>query len=487
MDTMQQKFVLSLFFSLTCLATAVAEEKPRPNFIFFITDDISSEDVGTYGGPVPTPNLDQLAATGMTFENAYVTASSCSPSRCSILTSRYPHNTGAPELHTPLPRDQWKFPGRLRREGYYTVLSGKNHMTYDGKSDDESRLVDAFDQIYPGGKPSGSKDWIDILNNRPNDQPFFCLFASHDAHRDWQFTENAPPFLLKDVVVPPYLCDGPMTRRDFLGYYHEVARTDFYLGLLLEELKKQGIDQHTYVIFTSDNGKPFPRAKTRLYDSGAKVPLVISGPGIAAGKRSKSLVSLIDIGPTVLELANVSIPKQFQGVSLVPTLSDPELTVRDYVFAEHNWHTYPANERMVRFADWVYIRNHNHQDQNLCAESADKFPAGKELWDAEANGLLEPQQRDIFLQPRPFEEFYNVQSDPNQFNNLVDSPECAAILEELRDVMDAWCEQTGDTIPSRPTTAIGHITPEKRGELPGVSADASHLLNAGPIRRTVKR
>tara|TARA_R110002049_G_scaffold182485_2_gene350345 strand:- start:84428 stop:85831 length:1404 start_codon:yes stop_codon:yes gene_type:complete len=462
------------------------EDSSRPNFIFFITDDISAEDMGTYGGPVPTPNLDRLAASGITFENAYVTASSCSPSRCSIITSRYPHNTGAPELHTPLPRDQWKFPGRLRRHGYYSVLSGKNHMSFDGRSDDESLLSDAFDRIVRGGKPSGSSDWVDTLANRPKDKPFFFWFASYDAHRDWQFTENSPRFHPEDVAVPPYLVDGPKTRRDFLGYYHEVARTDFYLGRLLDELIKQGIRKHTYVIFTSDNGKPFPRGKTRLYDSGAKVPLVISGPGIVTGKRSTSLVSLIDIAPTVLELANVAIPKQFQGVSQVPVLSDPETTVRDYIFAEHNWHTFPANERMVRLEDWVYIRNHNYKDKNLCAESADKFPAGKELWEAEASGLLQPHQRDVFLQPRPFEELYNVRSDPHQFNNLVASPQHAGTLEELREAMDHWCEQTGDTIPSQPTTVVGHITPDQRGEFPGASADASHILNAGPTRRVRK-
>ncbi|MCC9601907.1 sulfatase [Stieleria sp. JC731] len=475
-----------LSFLLACLSTASAENGVRPNFIFFITDDISFEDVGTYGGPVPTPNLDRLAASGLTFENAYVTASSCSPSRCSIITSRYPHNTGAPELHTPLPRDQWKFPGRLRRKGYHSVLCGKNHMSYDGRSNDESRLADAFDQIHHGGRPSGAKNWVETLTNRPENQPFFFWFASHDAHRDWQFNENAPRFRDEDVVVPPYLVDGPMTRTDFLGYYHEVARTDFYLGLLLDALETQEIREQTYVIFTSDNGKPFPRGKTRLYDSGAKVPLVISGPGIVEGQRTESLVSLIDIGPTILELADIAIPRQFQGVSLVPVLSDPDAHVRDYIFAEHNWHTYPANERMVRYKNWVYLRNHNHQDQNLCAESADVFPAGKELWNTEADGKLQKHQRDVFLQPRPFEELYDVQTDPQQFTNLVESSEHREILEELRGVLDTWCEQTGDTIPVHPTSVIGNVTPEQRGDFPGASRDAPHLLHPGPIRKETK-
>ncbi|TWT55494.1 sulfatase family protein [Allorhodopirellula solitaria] len=480
---MHDHLYLLAFLLLAFPATARAADQPPPNFVFFITDDISAEDMETYGGPIPTPNLDRLAARGVTFDNAYVTASSCSPSRCSIITGRYPHNTGAPELHTPLPRDQWKFPGRLRRSGYHSVLSGKNHMSYNGVQEDESNLADAFDRILRGGRPSGSEDWVKTLRNRPKDQPFFFWFASHDAHRAWQLNEKAPRFETQDVVVPPYLVDGPKTRQDFRGYYHEVARTDFYLGLLLDELADEGITDNTFVIFTSDNGRPFPRCKTRLYDSGAKVPLVIAGPGVAMSKRSASLASLIDIAPTVLELAGVAIAEQFQGVSLLPILRDPDSTVRDYLFAEHNWHTYPANERMVRFENWTYIRNHNHEDQNLCAESADRFPAGAELWEAEANGLLASQQRDVFLKPRPFEELYDVQADPDQFNNLADSPEHSEILAELRDVMDRWCEQTGDSIPSKPTAVIGNITPGRRGEFPGASNDASHRLHPGPILR----
>ena len=476
--------LLSLILLSLCSALPCAAQSDRPHFIFFITDDISCEDTGTYGGPVPTPNLDRLAARGMRFDNAYVTASSCSPSRCSIITSRYPHNTGAPELHTPLPRDQWKFPGRLRRAGYHSVLSGKNHLTYDGVRNDESRLVDAFDRIDSGGKPSGSENWLGLLRDRPETVPSFFWLGSHDAHRGWQFTKDAPRFSPEDVIVPPYLFDGPETRRDFIGYYHEVARTDFYLGKLLDELKRQGIEDSTYVIFTSDNGRPFPRSKTRLYDSGSKVPLVIAGPRVEAGARVESLVSLMDIGPTVLELAGVDIPARFQGVSLVPLFDNPEGKVRDYVFAEHNWHTYPANERMVRSGDWVYIRNYHHEDRNLCAESDDTFPAGKELWDAENQGVLAAEQRDVFLKPRPFEELYHVGSDPHQFRNLVGSPEPTAILNELREVLDRWREETGDTLPEAPTSVIGTARPEDRGDFPGASAHAEHLLEAGPILKS---
>ena len=125
------------------MSVSAGSAEDRPNFIFFITDDISAEDLGPYGSSaVKTPNLDRLAAEGMVFDQAYLTASSCSVSRTSMITSRYPHNTGSPELHLPLPKGQPVFPAMLKRAGYYTVLSGKspiNRITWTPREDGSVR------------------------------------------------------------------------------------------------------------------------------------------------------------------------------------------------------------------------------------------------------------------------------------------------------------------------------------------------------------
>ena len=132
----------------------------------------------------------------MRFDNAYLTTSSCSPSRCSIITGRYPHNTGAPELHVRLPKEQVRFPELLREAGYYTVLSGKNHMF--GNKDR------AFDRITGGGGPGKEKDWVDHVKDRPKDKPFLFWFASTDAHRSWAISDEAPKYDPKEVIIPPY-------------------------------------------------------------------------------------------------------------------------------------------------------------------------------------------------------------------------------------------------------------------------------------------
>ena len=166
-------------------------------------------------------NLDRLAAEGEVFDRAYLTTSSCSPTRCSIITGRYPHNTGAPELHMPLPAGQFMFPQALREAGYFTALAGKNHM---------GPAVDAaFDVITPGTGPGKERDWVQRLRERPQDKPFFMWFASFDAHRDWQTTEDTLYDPAK-VVVPPFLVDGPLTRKDLADYYHEISRLDRFIG-----------------------------------------------------------------------------------------------------------------------------------------------------------------------------------------------------------------------------------------------------------------
>lgn len=459
-------------------APSSASAADRPSFILYITDDISWDDLGCYGSPVvKTPHLDRMATEGRVFDRAYLTTSSCSPTRCSLITGRYPHNTGAPELHTPLPGGQFVFPAALRKAGYYTVLSGKHHMG--------PAVNPAFDKVSGGRGPGKQGDWVRILEERPKDRPFFCWFASSDAHRGWTMNDEAPEYDPKDAVIPPYLIDGPKTRQDLAAYYHEVSRTDHHLGRLRAELERQGISRDTYVIYLSDNGRPFPRCKTRLYDSGVKTPLLICRPGTISPGRTDALASTIDLVPTILELAGVEVDERVQGVSLVPVLDDPSRSVRDYVFSEHNWHVFAAHERSVRYGPWLYIRNAFAHKRAMCVESGPRFPAGAELWAAHEAGKLSPAQTDVFLEPRPREELYHAEHDPHQLFNIAADAKYADVLAHLRRALDRWAEETGDTIPENPTpdrnAAGGQRKP--KGEFPGAASDATRIDRPGPVRR----
>ena len=466
----------------------------RPNMIFFIADDVSQEDFGCYGHPtIKTPHTDSLAASGMRFDNAYLTTSSCSPSRCSIITGRYPHNTGAPELHVKLPDTQVRFPELLREAGYYTVLSGKNHMF--GNQDR------AFDKITNGGGPGKEEDWVKHVQDRPKDKPFFFWFAASDAHRDWALNDDAPLYTNEDVVVPPYLVDTDKTREDLTGYYHEVSHYDHFIGLVTAELRKQGVLDNTLIVIAADNGRPFPRCKSRVYDSGIKTPWVVHFPRVIQSPSvSKSLVSVIDLSATCLELGGVEQPDCIQGQSFVPILKDPKVAVRQMVFSEHNWHVYKNHERMVRFGEFVYIKNNYSDRPNLCYESDTKFPAGRELWEAHAAGKTNAQQQQVFANPCPSEELFLLSDDPDQFNNLASNPDYTRQLLQARVLLAKWTEQTGDTVPEHPTPdrhappriENGKIIPAGKslignsrnphGELPGAARNAMNINHPGPLR-----
>lgn len=476
---MSRLHLVAALLSAFAACTTVRSAGERPNFIFFLTDDISPDDLGPYGNEaVMTPNLNRMATRGLLFENAYLTISSCSPSRCSIITGRYPHNTGAPELHTPLPKDQKTFVQALRKAGYHTVISGKNHMAKPKPL--------GFAESSDSG-PAGSEKWIGHLRKRPEDKPFFCWFASHDAHHPFQFTNDAPRYEPDESPVPPMLADGPETRQEMANYYHEVSRTDHTLGLLYDELERQGIADSTYVVYCSDNGRPFPRCKTYLYDSGIKTPLLITGPGVSKG-RTGSLVSSIDFAATFLDLAGVEKPATVQGVSFAPVLRDPSAFTRDVAFAERNWHVYQLHERAVRRGDFLYIWNAWPERHNVSGESAAyRFPAAKELWDWAEAGKLSEAQALLTKVPQPAEMLFDVTADPHQFHDLAKDPAHAETLAGMRALLDRWKSETADSVPGNPTPdrqGLHEGDDNKkihRGVFPGADLGAASVNHPGPV------
>jgi arylsulfatase len=161
--------------------------------------------------------------------------------------------------------------------------------------------------------------------------------------------------------------------------------------------------------------------------------------------------------------------------------------VRDYVFAEHNWHVFQAHERMVRWKDWVLIRNGYPERQNLCMEGDPSHPAGAELWEMETAGKLNKDQRDIFLKPRPALELYNVSKDPHQLRNLAADKKFAPVMSDLVRVLDRWAEDTGDTVPKNPTNDRQDpykkkYKNHKRGTMPGTERGATKINRPGPIK-----
>jgi N-sulfoglucosamine sulfohydrolase len=464
--TQMRRVLKPLIFSLvwTFVTLAAARGADRPNIILIIGDDISWDDFGCYGNSAArTPHTDRLARNGILFTNAFLTASSCSPSRSSIATGRYPHNNGAAsELHRPIAANLPRFPALLPEKGYFTALSGKNHMTQEKPPTGVAPQAEPFEVIDAGqveGNHGAHGKWVEHLQKRPKDRPFFFWFAALDAHRAWdgdtEWNESlyGPKHDPAKVRVPPFLIDNAETRSDLASYANEVTRFDHFIGRVVAELEKQGLLENTLLFITADNGRPFPRGKTRLHDSGMKPPLIAHWPaGIKRpGTARNGLVSSIDLAPTLLGAAGVAVPESFQGVALQPLFADPSARVRRFVFSEHNWHDYAANARAVRDGDYLYIVNFRPEEPWQGPADSVRSPSHIALQTAQAPGKLTAAQQDVFLNPRPREELYRTADDPNQLANLVSVPAHAAALERLRGVMKQWREETADSVPPNPS------------------------------------
>ena len=448
-------------------ASALADEgSKRPNVVLIIADDMAWDDCGAYGNPkVRTPNIDRLAREGMRFDRAFVTASSCSPSRSSIITGRYPHNTGAEELHWPLPPEQVTFVEKLKASGYWTAAAGKWHLGNAVK--DRFNVLreagsagfqlavgkDAKARMTPQGSgavQSGCDQWLPVLRDRPPDRPFFLWLASLDPHRDYQPATISEPHRPENVTVPAYLPDVPEVRKDLAMYYDEISRLDEHVGEVLEELERQGVAGDTLVLFLSDNGRPFPRCKTSLYDSGIKTPMIIRWPGhVRPGSHCGGLVSTIDIAPTVLQVAGIAPGRGFQGMDLSPMLKDPKVKVREIVFAERNWHDYAAHGRAARSERFKYIKNSDCEMPPTPPADAVRSPSFQAMRRLRDEGRLTPAQRSCFVRPRPAEELYDVDADPDELVNLASDPKYAEVLTAMRRSLLEWARGTNDTAPAK--------------------------------------
>jgi arylsulfatase A-like enzyme len=418
-----------------CSAPSPAPESP-PNFVVVIADDLGEDDLGCSGHPtLRTPNVDRLAAEGMRFDRMFLTISSCSPSRASILTGRYPHNTGAEDLHQPLPAAQ-KTVARYLRPRYHCVSVGKWHLGAAEKTN--------WDRVVECGSDLAEKA-VAELRARPPGKPFFAWIASWDPHRPYD--ELPPSFDPAKVVVPPYLPDHPDIRKELAKYYDEISRLDRHVGEIRAELERQGELDRTVIVFMSDNGMPFPRAKTTLYDSGIRTPFIVRGPGVAAGAVSKALASSIDLAPTILERAGVE-QDSMQGR---PLPLRPGAAGRTAVFAEANWHDYDQFTRAVRTERYLLVRNHYKERPLWNSVDSIHSPTWRALLALRREGKLTPGQAYLFQEPRPFEELYDLSSDPFSLRNVAADPAHSRGLADLRILLDHWRVDTEDAMPREPT------------------------------------
>lgn len=432
-------FLIILFISVEAFA-----QKNSPNIIVFIADD-AGMDFGCYGNKgVKTPNVDKLAKEGLIFNNAFLTASQCSPSRTSILAGKFAHTLGTEDLHVDLDNSTRIIPWYLQQAGYYTGIMLKTHIGLSGVEQfnwyDHS-YKDQFTGVWDSTYIHHFKNFLELTKEKP----FFLWVGFMDPHRPYNDEIRSAPVVYEanDVQVPPYLLDKPLTRKDLARYYDHVSRMDTKIGGMLEELESRGLDDNTVIIFLSDNGMPFPRAKATVYDSGIQTPLLITWPGhIKPDTEYNELVSVIDLAPTILDIANVEIPKDMYGNSIQKLFYDQSLPGSKYIFAERNHHGSDGHIRCIRSENYKLIFNF-YTDQRYPV-TGDYQDAWKDLQEGFEKGTLTHAQSGLFRKPWPMLEFYDLKQDPYETVNLFENQETIPIPGDMLEAFYTWQKETMD-------------------------------------------
>ena len=418
------------------LATADSRKADRPNVLLITADDLGLQ-LGVYGDRiVSTPHLDRLSEGGMRFENAYVTSASCSSSRASLLTGLYPHQngqTGLAHLGNTMRPGLPNLVSLLRAQGYRTGIIGKLHV------EPEAEFPFDFDrkEIPATREKSAVRSMCEEFWGEAKGGPFFLYINLFDPHDPFVVDINGSPEAKvspSEAATLPFLDkDTPQLRAQVADYLTCVNRLDEIVGEILASLAAQGLDANTIVVFVSDNGPPFARAKVTCYEAGVRIPLIINWPEHFKTGVADELVSSIDLMPTVLELAGAPAMPGLPGLSLLPLLKGKPMEWRRQIFTEYNSH----EPRMVN--PRRAVREGRHKlIMTLLADPDLQWPDSLSL--EKVRTVQKDAGQGEFL------GVYDLEKDPHEFNNLAGRPEMKEVQDRLVQALQQWRLQTKDPL-----------------------------------------
>ena len=455
----KQLFLLTLIcFYISCKTKEITTLE-RPNILLIVSED-NGPDLGCYGiKEVTTPHIDKLAANGVLFENAYVPYSVCSPSRGVIFTGLYPHQNGQIGLATHKFRMYKEFktlPVYLKEAGYTTGILGKIHVNPEKAIPVDFRAIKGANFGKKKLKHYAEEAGKFIASS---EKPFFLMVNFPDAHYPLQKqVDGMPknPMNGADLTgsIPFIGADSERLREYTANYYNSMNRLDESIGMLLESLEKSGKVDNTLIIYLGDHGAQFSRGKCSNYEAGLKIPLIIKQPN-NHNKRfiSYELVNTIDLLPTLLEVAQVEVPNELPGKTMLPLINDANATNnRDYIFADGNGSSvllyYPR--RSVRGKRFKLIHNLLHEKENPKYQFYETHKNGHFDGGTEKQEILNSSPEvieayNIWRNP-PQYELYDLENDPYEFKNLSEDPKHTETLDHLIVTLENWQKETKDPL-----------------------------------------
>ena len=420
-------------------SNATGQKQPeQPNILCIVCEDISPY-LGCYGDAVAvTPNLDNFSRESIRYTGMYTTIGVSSPSRAALITGMYPTSIGANNMRTAqnkskpagihpydvvLPAGIKCYTEQMRAAGYFCTNNSKTDYQF-------AAPLTAWDE------QGDRAHW----KHAPEGMPFFSIFNLNVTH-EFQVMKRADQPLSvqpEDIILPPYYPDDPVVRKDMAILYSNITEMDRQFQILVDELKASGKLDNTIIIWYSDNGGPMPRQKRELYESGALVPFMIRFPdGYKAGTVDRGLHMFVDIPATILSLAGLPVPEYMHGRAF---LGQYKQKSRKYVYgARDRLDTFYEKQGCVRDERYRYIRNYRtEQPDYLPIISRAAMPMMARMAELHEAGKLNADQEKWFKYPRPEIEFYDVQADPHELNNLADDPKYKKKIKELSDEFDRW-------------------------------------------------
>ncbi|KAA1262487.1 Arylsulfatase [Rubripirellula obstinata] len=443
MQTYRLWTIAAIVFLIAADVTAVEQEQSRQPNILWLTIEDTSFLFGCYGDKVAkTPNIDRLAKEGTRFTNAFASSPVCSPARSALITGMHVGQLGVGHHRSvvKIPDSVKGYPTYLRQAGYYCTNHTKNDFNFAGWREFAKECWD---------DNSNQSHW----RGRKPGQPFFSVFNYVDSHQSRtsvnsyaRFQKNIQSQLSPDeitspdeVVLPPFYRDSPEMRQAYARVYDCITLVDKQVGRRLQELEDDGLADDTIVVFFPDHGQGIPRFKAFPFGLGYRVPLIVRVPekfrdlvSLEPGTTCDRLVSFVDLGPTMLNIAGLPIPKTMSGEAVL----GPNSVKKEYFYGSLNDIDATENHsRSISDGRYVYIRNYMPhlayaQSQMYC-DSADFM---RFIRQDHKDGLLTGSAADFMAETRPAESLYDLKNDPWEINDLAGDPAYQATLKKMR----AW-------------------------------------------------